>query len=256
MKLTRKSRLWIAGIIIFIIVLVASFPAALAVRWFVPPGAGLAFGTVDGTVWSGRINSLQHRELKIASVRWSWHPFALLTGRIGSDIEVEFRGHSLRGEISRSFSGTTRLESLQGSLPLSLLEKLRMIPANSVREGALILNLESLTLESSGLAEFRLTAAEGRVAVTGLATSFMNTPLGDYEADLQTGSNSIVAAFRELDAPLRLHGSAELTPDGRYLVKGSIASRGDSPDMLVQALSMLGPPNDAGEREFEFSGKY
>src|SRR5690606_10968096 len=114
---------------------------------------------------SGRINSLQHRELKIESVRWSLHPLALLAGRIGSDIEIEFRGHSLRGEISRSFSGTTRLESLQGSLPLNLLEKLRMIPLNSVREGALILNLESLTLESSGLAEFSLTAAEGRVAV-------------------------------------------------------------------------------------------
>lgn len=237
--------------VVFLIGLLAMFPAPLAARWFMPTVPGLALGPVSGTLWEGQIASLEYRELGFGRASWSIDPLALLTLSLAADVTLDQAGGApLNASVSVSPAGRMNVKNLHGTLGLADLARAGLLPRNIAR-GDLMLDLERL-----GVVDGAIVAADGRAGLAGLQSTLLpGVALGSYEGQLETANDIVVATFSDVEAPLRLSGRAELKPDGSYTVSGSITPTAETPEKLQQGLRFLGQPDSSGRYNFSFQGR-
>lgn len=239
-------------VVVYLVGLLTLFPASLAVRWFVPDMPGLALGPTEGTIWRGRIDSVEYLEWPGGQASWKLNPLALLSLRANADIELRrHQGNTISAYVSARPDGSADIRSLRGTLTLRDLEQLRIVPRN-VASGELLINMDRLQLHDG-----RLLAAEGRLALTDLRTPLLpNEPLGSYSAEVTTEDNAVVARYSQLEAPLEVSGDARVHPDGRYTVAGSILPTRETPEMIRRGLGFMGSPDSSGRYPFRFEGSY
>lgn len=244
-------KLVILAVAVYFVGLLVLFPASLAVRWFVPPVPNLVIGPANGTIWNGNVAGIRYADWHVGAAAWQLDPLALLTLRIAADVNIErpdarpmlFKAHT-------GLAGNIVFTDLKGELTVADLERLRLVPRN-VASGNLLFNMALLETASDG----RLLAAEGRLAATNLQSAFLpNVPLGSYEGDVETSDSGISTTFRDVEAPLRVAGEAQLQPDGRYTVSGNITPTEETPESLQRGLVLLGRPDASGRYTFSFNG--
>ena len=68
------------------------------------------------------------------------------------------------------------------------------------------------------------------------------------------GGESLNGRLRYLGGPLRVRGSIELEPNGRYLLTGEAAPGPGAGPAIFDTLSFLGPPDRQGRRPFTIEG--
>lgn len=238
------------AVAVYLVALLALFPASLALRWFAPAVPGLALGAADGTLWSGRIGGVEYRGLDLGVAEWSLQPLALLTLTAAAEISLDRpNGAPISAEVRAGFDGSAEITALHGAFTLADLERARLLPKN-IASGEVILNLERLELLDG-----RPVAATGRGGLTNLRSPLLpGVPLGSYEGDIDTDDNGISVVFRDVEAPLRVTGEAVLSPDGRYTVSGSVLPTAETPEELRRGLALLGQPDASGRYSFRFSG--
>ncbi|HEX6929962.1 MAG TPA: type II secretion system protein N [Gammaproteobacteria bacterium] len=241
----------VLAITVYLIALIALFPASLAVRWFAPAMPGLTLGPADGTIWQGRMTGMTYAGWNPGTLEWTLEPLSLLTLAAAADVRiVRPDAAPLSANLRMTPGGDLRISGLQGVLTLAALEKMRVVPRN-IASGDVILNLEYLEIVN-GLP----VTATGRIGLTGLQSTFLpGIALGSYEAELEPVENGIRANFRDVEAPLRIAGEARLQSDGRYTVTGSVTPTGETPENLRRGLAVLGSPNASGSYDFSFSGE-
>lgn len=238
-------------VVIYLFTLLALFPASLAARWFMPPISGLVMGPVDGTIWNGRIAGVEYNGLNAGDASWQLDPVALLTLRAVADVQLD-RGDASPMEFAVAAGLGNRIEfrNLQGALMLAELEQARLMPRN-IASGNVLLNVSQLVLENQ-----RPTFAQGRVGLTELQSRLLpDVPLGSFEGEIDTANSVITLAFRDVEAPLRVTGQAQLQPDGRYAVTGNITPTNATPDALRRGFVLLGQPDASGRYTFSFNGQ-
>lgn len=237
--------------LVFLLGLVAMFPAALAARWFVPPVPGLVIGPLEGSIWEGRANSIEYRRMSLGATRWNVDPLGLLALTLDAQVTVERENAApLRADVAISPSGEIEVESLSGTLTLADLEHAGLMPRNIAR-GDVMLDVAALRL-----ADGRILAADGRAGLVNLQSSLLpGVSLGSYEGRFETGADTVTATFSDVEAPLRLNGRAELRPDGSYTASGTIIPTADTPEALRQGLMFLGQPDASGRYNFSFDGR-
>lgn len=238
-------------VVIYLFTLLALFPASLAARWFMPPISGLVMGPVDGTIWNGRIAGVEYNGLNAGNSSWQLDPLALLTLRAVADVQLD-RGDAAPMEfvVAAGLGNRIEVRNLQGTLTLAELEQARLMPRN-IASGNVLLNVPRLVLENQ-----RPTFAQGRVGLTELQSRLLpDVPLGSFEGEIDTANSVITLAFRDVEAPLRVTGQAQLQPDGRYTVTGNITPTNATPDALRRGFALLGQPDASGRYTFSFNGQ-
>ncbi|MBW3566650.1 MAG: type II secretion system protein N [Proteobacteria bacterium] len=236
---------------VYLVGLLALFPASLAVRWFVPSIPGLVIAPASGTVWNGNVTGIRYADWNVGSATWKLDPLALLTLQIAADVNVERANATpLLFNVRTGLAGNIAFTDLKGELTVADLEQLRLVPRN-IASGNLLFNMVLLELSRDG----RLLAADGRLGATNLQSAFIpDVSLGSYESDVETSDTGISATFRDVEAPLRVGGQANLQPDGRYTVSGNITPTEETPESLRRGLVLLGQPDASGRYAFRFNG--
>lgn len=245
------------GLPLFLLFLIALFPAAQAYRFAAGPLAkvmpGLNLAGFDGSVWSGRAEMVVFRKALLGEVNWQLSPVGLLLGKAQLKAMLQSEDGYLQSGLSTPFGGgDVDLADIEGQMPLG--ELLRFTPyLPVVLEGQVSLNLPLLDLAADG----RILRAEGTV-MWHKAT--MSAPqalsLGDLQLVLRTEKEGqVIGKISDRGGPLKVEGELKYSPDRSYRVNGTVAAAQNAPSSLTQALGLLGKSDAQGRYRFTYSGK-
>lgn len=245
----KTWKLALLGVAAFIVFLIASFPADLALRWFAPSMPGVNTGFVEGTIWNGVARNAGYRQMVAEEIRWDLHPLSLFAGSVSADVAVKLPRGNIKASLHQDLGGDTVIENLQGSLPLAQAAALGIMPRN-IAEGEILLNIERLELVNG-----KPVAANGRIGLANLESALLRgVSLGSYQADIATQEESITATFTDVDAPIRVQGSFTLQ-SGQYSVDAKMLPAEGASPQIANGLKLLGQPDASGRYSFRTSGR-
>lgn len=241
-----SSRLIKAGLLVFVIALVVSFPARVAYRWFAPPQF-VASG-ISGSIWSGRAAEASAAGAYFRDLNWDIRLLDLLTAKLGYAIESKLSSGFVEGNIAVGFGGTLRATELRATLPLASMQSISGIAG--IR-GSATVNLSQLEI-SDGMPR----SAQGIVEISGLTVPLVSSdPIGGFKAEFFSQDSGIAASLEDTNAVIDLAGSLQVTADGGYKLLAQLSATDQTPAAIRQQLEFLGPANDRGQHELRLEGK-
>jgi general secretion pathway protein N len=245
--MARRGAYIAAGVVAFLVFLVAMVPAGQLARRLPP---GIAIEGAGGTVWSGRARSLAVEGRSLGRVEWSCKPWRLLLLEWSCRLALHPAGGEVTGDLSGDFGTEILAHDVQGSVPISAFEGIATPRGWS---GTLELALGEVTL-----VDRRPVAATGTLHLRSLhPPGARSQPLGDFELVVGEGSvggESLSGRLRDLGGPLHVRGAIELDRDGRYLLRGDAAPGPGAGPAIFDALGFLGAPDSQGRRPFTIEG--
>ncbi|NOX75294.1 MAG: type II secretion system protein N [Gammaproteobacteria bacterium] len=251
LRLPLNLRLVTFGLLLYVGFLALNFPAERAYAYW--KGSELArqniaLGGISGTVWSGRANVAVIDGTRLEALEWSLRPWAVLGGQVALSWRFNVEDGFAEGVTALSMDGSIVLPSLEARLPMALLA--RLAQASVLRPaGLLSLNVQNLRWDGVSL-----VSATGRAVWNGAEVSLLKPlPLGDLSLDLETTAGEVRGLLSDAGGPLSLDGLLALDAEGNYQFSGSLASRGNAPE-LKQALRSLGRAGSDGKVVVNYSG--
>lgn len=235
------------GLVLFLVFLVALWPARIAVSWLVPPGASLT--GVSGTVWRGSAGHVRIGVMDLGRLDWDAHAASFLVGRPKWDLKAERPD----GFISATVT-------VHGA---------RDIEARDVRVAAVLRSLSawielagtdgnlSVSLPAFRLSEGKIATLEGQVVLDSVKPmGLRDVDLGTLEIVIPTGQpGPFSGTITALSGPLRIdQGRAEIQAGGSYVVEGLVGPQPDAPETITQGLQFLGQADSQGMRRFRQAG--
>lgn len=240
------KRFVIAGLLVFVVVLVVTFPARIAYQWFAPPDIRLT--GISGSIWHGSATEGLASGAYVRNIRWRIKPLALFSGKLAFTTSSNPASGTLLTDIAVSPDGTLTFSALSGNLPLDLVHP--ALQQNGIG-GDVRFEFESLVVRD-GLP----VAASGSVTIANLYSSVLSAqPLGDYRADFETISEGISGTVSDVAGVLDLAAVLSLGPDRSYSLIGDVAARPGAPPSIEDQLRFLGSPDARGYRQFRFEGQ-
>jgi general secretion pathway protein N len=109
-------RLVALGVGAYLLVLVATFPAARVSRMLLDQDADLSLNGVSGSVFSGKAAQLVYQGLDIGPVHWQFRPFALLLGRVDYRIELTSPANHGHLIVGKTLTGRTNVHDIDMEL--------------------------------------------------------------------------------------------------------------------------------------------
>ena len=240
------KRLVIPGILIFLGVLIATFPASVAYKWFAP--ADLRLNGITGSIWNGSATEGYAGGAYVQNINWQFKPTSLLSGRIGFRTQSNPASGTLTADVAIGSGGDLLLSGLSGNLPLDLLHP--AMQQSGIR-GDNALAFETVVLKN-GIP----VTAEGSVTVSDFFVPDMSAArIGDFRAEFQTNDNVVVGSVEDVSGVLDVAATISVQPDGSYSFVGQVAATPTTPPSIVNQLRFLGSANERGQHEFRFEGQ-
>ncbi len=239
------GRLVAAGVAVFVIGVVAMFPARVAYNWFAPPGVALS--GLEGTAWSGQARDANIAGLYMRDIEWHFRPSLLATGRLGYRLAARPPGGEITGSVAIGPGGSVTLSDLRGTVAL---DTLRTITRVDNLAGVADLSVESAVIEN-GVP----SSARGSLEVRGLLVPIVSrSSIGGYRAEFFTEEQGITASIEDTDGIVDVAGQLVLRPDRSYLFTGLLAPTDQTPARLRDQMQYLGSPNDRGQYPVRMEG--
>lgn len=236
----------IIGAAVFVSGVVVLFPARVAYSVLAPDAVRLS--GLSGTVWNGSAAEGEIAGLYLRDFRWRLHPFQLLLGRLGVDVQVSPAGGFLETAASLSPGGTVTLTDLEAGIAIEALQG--VLPTPGI-EGNVRLLFSTLEIRDGFP-----SAADGVVEVFALvARGLSPAPIGDFRAELTTGEDAITGSIEDIGGVLDVAGSLRLGTDRSYALNGLVAPTPQASPAIVDQLQFLGPANERGQRPFRLEGQ-
>lgn len=240
------KRIILSGLLVLVLILLVTFPARLAYRWFAPPDFQLS--GITGSVWSGAATEGMASGAYIRDIRWRLQPAALLTGKLAFATSANPASGTMNADVAVGIGGSLTLSNLRGNVPLDLVHNAFQQAGIS---GDVSLEFSDLVLEN-GVP----VAATGQITVESFfARDLSAGVLGDYRADFQTTDGSISARVEDIAGVLEIAGVITINPDRSYSLVGDVAARPGAPPSIEQQLRFLGSADERGLRPFRFEGR-
>lgn len=239
------KRYIVIGLIVFLSVLIFTFPARVAYNWFAPPDVRLT--GLSGSVWNGSAVEGLAAGAYIQDISWRLKPASLLAGKLAFATASRPASGSLAVDVAISLDRSLAFSNLTGRLPLDLIHP--ALQQNRI-SGDVTLNLASLAVRNDVPVE-----VDGIVTIANLFVPILSSAgLGDFKADIRTENGNVIATLDDLSGVLDLAGTLTLKPDRSYLLLGEVAARPDAPPSITQQLQFLGSPDERGFRQFRHEG--
>lgn len=243
----RRRRGWIAaGAAAFMLVLLTRFPARWA-GWALP--RPLRCRALDGTLWNGACLGLSAARSPLGDVRWEWHPFEVLLGRLSLTVSLARAQGRARAQLEIHPSGAITARGLSATFPLERAVFPQLPPR---LHGRVVARLSVVVWKAD-----RVTAIRGRIEAVGLALA-AGEPLGAYRvvfAGRRTDGQP-EGRLSDLGGPFSVQGAVRLTPGPGYVINGLVAARPSAPAGLAAQLRYLGTPDAQGRRSFSVAGTF
>lgn len=240
-----KRGLIIVGVLIFVIGLIVTFPARVAVS-LLPP-SGIAISGIEGTIWRGSAREASVTGIYLRDIKWRSLPLALLTGRLAYRVEATPVSGFVDTRLSVGLDRRLHLSELTAAIPLDLFSNAIGVPG---LQGNASLNFERVELVD-GLA----IAADGVMQVANLIVPVVGRDsLGSYIAEFRSQNNGIVASIEDSDAVIDLAGSLQIRTDRSFQFLAQVVVTAATPEGIRQQLRFLPPPNDRGQQELRLEG--
>lgn len=235
----------LAGLLAFVVGLVANFPATLALAWFAPDELR-AWG-VAGSIWDGRAASIAAGPVSLGQTRWQARMSAFLVLRPTWHIEADRGDGFLNGTVSVSLlADRQRFRDLEAALDLDSLPPALSPDGTS---GQLSLQFAELVLADGWPAR-----ATGRAGLAQLHLPGVQFELGPFEIVFPENDDFPVAAVRSLGGPLSVEGQLALPGPERWSLDLVLAPGEGAPRELAQGLQFVGEEIPGGRRRLVLTG--
>jgi general secretion pathway protein N len=245
------------GVMLYLLFLVALFPAGQAYRFAAEPLQRalpqLKLAGLEGSIWSGHVESLVYRQALLGEMSWQLSPLSLLFGRAQLKALLQSREGYLQSRIRTPLGGGhVELADIEGRMPMSELSRFApYVPV--VLEGAVSLDLTEAEVAADG----RLLRAQGRMVWHQAAISAPQAlSFGDLQLVLHTEEEGRVSGeLSDRGGPLKVAGTLNLEPDRSYRLSANVAATPQAPPVLVQSLGLLGKPDAQGRYRIHYRGR-
>ena len=240
----------IAGLLVFLVVLVFYLPAA----WFsslLP--AQVRCGELGGSIWHGECLGLAVQDAELGDATWNFAPTRAFTGRLVGDVSVRGSQLTARADVDTNFRGVGELRGVSAQFPIDPAFVRAMPPDQRGRVSA---DLKRLLLGDGGA----IREAEGTVELRDLRqVGAQPLELGSYQVSFDgkpDPDGKLVGQLRDLGGPMAFSGTLTLTPPNEYVVEGSIQGRSADAERLVRQVTFGAQPDASGRSPFSFAGTY
>jgi general secretion pathway protein N len=250
MRIKRTVVYVILGVAAYVAALIATWPAAVAYRWFDPGTANVKVYGIGGTIWDGHAG-IELNSISFDKVAWGFRPLSLLSASLGYRVTASSETANLDGIVTMTPGGELTIDGMQGMLPVTAFAAWLPLPRHSL-SGMLHVNLQHTEFEHGNP-----LSADGVIDLHDTRLLWpMSLALGDYRLTLDTGDKAIHLGARDQNGPLLLQASGLLSPAGDYTISGTLAPRDESNTKIKQALDSLGKADARGRYHFSFSGQW
>lgn len=247
----KRGWLWIVlgGLLLLSVLVVATFPAALAWRQVSERIVGVELGGVQGSLWQGRARELVLRGQSLGSLEWRLSPWATLLGKPRAELAIKGPDLRLSGTWQHSGAGS-ELSALNGEIDAGWFAPALDIPA----------------LEPTG----RVTVADGRLLLDGqgvpnggeLVLRWLDAGVrGQVQARLGTLVIEARGSEGRIVASVSDGGDGDVAIVGQFQLEQR-AYRGEvrlfarvAEGPVVEALQWIGMPSDDGGRLLIIKGR-
>lgn len=239
-----SRHLLIAAAVTFIVGLLAQAPAAIVYGWTLgrQADAPLRLYGVEGALLSGTaVQAARGTQTVLSDLHWVLRPWTLLLGRATYRLTTSSAPILLDGEAGVGLGGT-RISNLKAS------GELRALAAVAGQSFVPMIGQVGLDLQQLRLRDGWPSQAEGQLRVIGLGWALAREPvaLGDYQAEVRTEDQDLVALVSTLNGVLDVNGDVRLKPDRSYELSLQLRPRPQAPPMVVNLLRSLGTPDPQG----------
>lgn len=250
----RWPGLLLVGIVVYLLALALTLPAALAWRWTAeqwPAARGVEVGGVAGTLWSGEAVAIRRDALELGELRWRLRPGGLLGGALAYDLELAaLEGHAAGSLHLRPAAATLR--QWRATLPASRLrELLPRLPL--ALDGQLVLDLQELQIDRAGGVRAIAGTLGWLDAAAGLSEPLA---LGDLRAELSRADDgAVLAEISDQGGPMRVQGQLRLAADRSYNLDLALNPGSGAAPALRSALQALARADAAGVHRLVLNGR-
>lgn len=248
MSLTKKI---IIGLLVYVIFLVATFPAKLVVK-FVDLPKGLSVAGISGSVWQGNIDNIRFERRQLDSFKWELSPWRLLLGQAQVDFSLGERNAPINGKglVRVSFSGLY-FEDFRFEAPIPLLLGQKKLPLNTKVNGDVSLFLSHF---DSGEPWCETLSGKAIFNQAQVQNQFGDYPLGDVAFDLSCTKGNIEFKTDDSLNSLGLVGSLMLEDKNRVAINAKMKETAEQPADLKKMLSQFGAKDSKGYYSLNYKG--
>lgn len=245
--MTDRKLLPLIGIATFLVATLLMFPARVAYDWFAPDSVRLS--GLDGSLWYGQAASGEANGIYFTKLKWAFKPLALITGKVAFQLSIDTNAGTISTSLGIGMGGKVSMSDLQGRLSLDNLSP--ALRANGIG-GVLNIQLQSLVLQDGWP-----STVKGRIGIGNLfARGLSPAPLGNFSAEFTTEDGGIIGAITDAGAVFDVSGTVRLGDDRSYSLIGFVAENPQTPAAIKQNLRLLGSPDQNGQRQFRFEGRF
>lgn len=240
------KRFVIAGLLVFLVVLLVTFPARVAYQWLAPPEVRLS--GITGSIWNGKAAEGIAGGAYVQNIRWEIQPASIFKGQLAFVASGNPGSGTMTATVAAQSDGALTITDLNGSIPLDLVHQ--SFQQNGIR-GDVVLQFAKLTIKDGLPVE-----ADGSITVADFFAPVLSASrIGDFRADFQTSGDGITGVVQELSGVLDVEGTIDLLANRSYVFIGQVAPTPEAPASIINQLVFLGSPNEMGQRQFRFEGQ-
>jgi general secretion pathway protein N len=245
----RAWRLAALGAGAYLLILVATFPAAYVSGMLHRKGAELTLNGVSGSVFSGQAAQLVYQQMDLGPVHWQLRPLALLLGRFEYRLELSSPANHGSLRIGKSLTGRTHVRDVDLELQPDRLIN-HYSPVSLHTSGTAHLDFETFNPQSdfSGTVNGRLVL---RDAVLLEPT---NLVLGTLKVDVVTENGELVGQITD-GGELGVRGDMALSATYAYRVMLLFKPGNDVSADTLQALEFIAQRQPNGDYRIDMSGQ-
>ncbi|NOR39606.1 MAG: type II secretion system protein GspN [Gammaproteobacteria bacterium] len=208
--MTRLWRYLAAGVVVYLLVLVGTFPAERITTRIEQQVEDLSLLSVSGSVFSGQAGQLVYQDLDLGIVRWQFRPWALLLGKLEYKVVLVQPDNSGQAIIGVTLAGNAYGRDLE----------MRLIPDRIINHYSPVL------VQTSGVIQLAIerfdVGADSLQDVAGLIDwqdALIIEPfdllLGQVSLSLHSEENGLAGTFED-GGVLGIAGDVVLLPAGKY----------------------------------------
>jgi general secretion pathway protein N len=240
------------GVVIYLVFLVVYLPAGVALR-LAPLPTNLSLGGVQGSLWSGSVETLTMAGRQVEQLRWDLNPWPLLLGRVELDLQLGSRAAAVsgKGKLGWSASGLS-IEGLRFEAPNPFLIGNARLPFRTEVGGELSLLVDNLVQGTPWCESLKGKLFLNR---TQVKNQFGDYPLGDMELALACSDGKVQLKADESRNHLGVSGTIELAANKLVMINAKIKETQQQSADLKQSLKFLGQPDADGYYQIKYQGQ-
>ncbi len=221
--------------------LLATIPAQ-QIWQFIPQKnrAQLQISHIQGSLWSGKVDSLQLSNLPLGELDWKLNLLPLFLGQIALDMKIRGPLAELQSHITLSIDGSLQATDLSGRIPAESLNPYTL-PATLL--GEISLSIQKFLFQASQKLQL-----EGEMRWRKASISMLQSvELGDVRLLAKADGNGSVIHINNEKSALGIEGTVKLDANGRYNVNLTLMNRDSGRKDIRSLLQMLGRADAAGK---------